>query len=252
MFCQILEVLHPSGNKRSNREGVGTKPVLQASPQVLTRLLCDDTSLTEAVKAKYKKVFDKYLLLVEQSTKHSTKSKNGFVVIQNSAFDPAPDYLREKRVGHVKTFSPLEQLGTAILLLVHMENRTDMMLLGDIKEMRYYLREHHKDLRLNNMCWTTVWEFIENDLIRRRGGEGVVLRRRAKDSREEEDNDEENAVISPTTEYTPRNTRQRVHATKKVDGNMLRRNDFISEPGISYSRSEIIGGKRQLTSTLRY
>jgi hypothetical protein len=174
IFSQICEVLSPSGNKRTNREGVGQTPTLQASPQVLTNLLLDKKPPSEAIKAKFKEVFDKFQELVDLSTQKSQTTKFGYKVIPNSAFDPAPDYLRERGVGHVKTFSPLELLATAILISFHGDLRTTGMLLGDIKEMRMYLRREHKDLRLNPACWATVWKFIEVDLIRLRGGRGAV------------------------------------------------------------------------------
>lgn len=174
IFSQILEVMHPSGNKKKNREGVGSSPTLQASPQVLTRLLLDDQSLTEAVKVKFKEVFDKYQELVDLSSQSSSGSKLGCKIIPNSAFDPAPDYLKERGVGHTKTFSPLELVATAILLLVHGDSRTIGMLVGDIKEMRIYLRRAHKDLRLNPPCWASAWLFIETDLISLRGGRGAM------------------------------------------------------------------------------
>lgn len=170
--------MHPSGNKRTNREGVGQNPTLQASPQVLTRLLHDDHSLSEAVKARFKEVFDKFQEIVNLSSQRSPNSRLGYKIISNSAFDPAPDFLRERGVGHVKTFSPLELLATAILLLVHGDERTNGMLVGDIKEMRIYLRRAHKDLRLNPACWATVWKFIDMDLISLRGGRGAAPKRR--------------------------------------------------------------------------
>ncbi|KAI9733220.1 MAG: hypothetical protein M1818_007338 [Claussenomyces sp. TS43310] len=174
IFCQILEVASPSGNKRTNRDGVGNRPILQSSPQVLTKLLLDDKSLDEDTKFKFKQVFDRYQRLVEMSSTRSPTGRLGFKIISDSAFDPAPEYLRERGVGHVKTFSPIELLATAVLLFVHLENRSDAMLLGDIMEMRHYLREKHTDLRINQVCWNTAWEYIDSVMISRRGGEGAV------------------------------------------------------------------------------
>jgi len=212
IFCQILEVMHPSGNRRTNREGVGQNPTLQASPQVLTRLLLDDHSLSEAVKAKFKEVFDKFQELVNLSSHQSHTSRFGYKIIPNSAFDPAPDYLRERSIGHVKTFSPLELLATAILLLVHGDSRTNGMLIGDIKEMRMYLRRAHKDLRLNPACWATAWKFIDADLISLRGGRGAALKRRvAANSVEEDLEDDELTQDPPLT--APATTRQLARAS---------------------------------------
>jgi hypothetical protein len=171
--------MNPSGNRRTNREGTGQTPTLQASPQVLTGLLSDEKPPSEAMKAKFKEVFDTFQKLVDLSSQTSHTSKSGYKITPNSAFDPAPDYLREPGVGHVKTFSPLELLATAILILVHSDSRSTGMLIGDIKEMRLYLRRAHKDLRLNPACWATVWKFIEVDLESLRGGRDVTRKKNA-------------------------------------------------------------------------
>jgi hypothetical protein len=216
IFCQILEVMHPSGNKKTNREGVGQTPTLQASPQVLTRLLLDDQSLSEAVKAKFKEVFDKFQELVSLSSRKSHTTKFGYKIIPNSAFDPAPDYLRERSVGHVKTFSPLELVATAILLSVHADSRTTGMLVGDIKEMRIYLRRAHKDLRLNPACWATAWQFIEVDLISLRGGRGAVPRNGVASNMDEEDLEDDELTQEPPI-AAPMTSRQRARASNSVN-----------------------------------
>lgn len=230
VFCQILEVMHPSGNKRTNREGVGQTPTLQASPQVLTRLLLDDKSLSEAVKAKFKEVFDKFQELVDLSSQPSYATKFGYKIIPNSAFDPAPDYLRERDVGHVKTFSPLELLATAILLLVRSDLRSTGMLIGDIKEMRIYLRRAHKDLRLNPACWATAWQFIDMDLISLRGGRGATRRNGvAVIADEEEDDDNEQTqdplVADPAAPATPQQRARASTSGKRTSKPRLSRTD---------------------------
>lgn len=192
IFSQICEVMSPTGNKRTNREGTGQIPTLQASPHALTQLLIDENPPSEAVKARFKEVFDKFQELVDLSSQKSHATKFGYKIIPDSAFDPAPDYLRERGVGHVKTFSPLELLATAILILIHGDSRTTGMLIGDIKEMRMYLRRAHKDLRLNPACWATVWQFVEVDLIRLRGGRGAVRKNGAVVDASEGDNSDEN------------------------------------------------------------
>jgi len=213
IFSQICEVESPSGSKRTNKEGVGQSPTLQASPQVLTTLLLDEKPPSEAVKAKFREVFNKFQELVDHSSKKSHNAKFGYKISPNSAFDPAPDYLRERGVSHVKTFSPLELLATAILILCHGKSRTSGMLLGDIKEMRTYLRRAHKDLRLNPACWATVWKFIEVDLISLRGGRGAVKKGGAEIntvSRDNDDDGDDEANQGPldTTPATPvRDTR---------------------------------------------
>jgi hypothetical protein len=191
--------MSPSGNKRNNREGVSHKPILQSSPAVLTKLLMDDASLDEGTKAKFKQVFDKFQHLIELSSEETARSKYGFVIKPDTAFDPAPGYLSERGLGHVKTFSPIELITTAVLLSVHMGDRTDDMLLGDIKEMRHYFREEHKDLRINQVCWTTAWNYVDNVMFTRRGGTGTFRRRGA-------DNPRKNVVIdsdSEDSDYQP-------------------------------------------------
>ena len=51
-----------------------------------------------------------------------------------------------------------------------MDSRTDEELLADIKEMRRYLRAEHKDLRVNAQCWATSWEYISEEMRRRKSG----------------------------------------------------------------------------------
>lgn len=177
IFCQIMEVMSPSADKKKNREGAGWKPTYQASPSNLTKLLTDSPSLNESVKRKFKKVFDKYAELVESCSTPDEDSPTGFKIKPNSCFAPSPEGVRNRGVTHVKTFSPLEVVATAILLLRHMDDRTNKMLQGDIMEMRVYLRQKNKDLRLNNTCWADCYQYIDVDMIQLRGGAGATRRR---------------------------------------------------------------------------
>lgn len=177
IFCQIMEVMSPSADKKKSKEGTGWKPNYQATPSNLTKLLMDAPSLNESVKRKFKKVFDKYTELIESCSKPDKDSPTGFAIKADSCFAPAPAALRNRGVTHVKTFSPLEVVVTAILLLQHMDDRTNKMLEGDIMEMRVYLRQKNKDLRLNNTCWADAYQYIDVDLIQLRGGAGATRRR---------------------------------------------------------------------------
>ncbi|OBT40300.1 hypothetical protein VE00_09642 [Pseudogymnoascus sp. WSF 3629] len=177
IFCQIMEVMSPSTDKKKNREGAGWKPTYQATPSNLTKLLMDTPSLNESVKRKFKKVFDKYVKLIESCSQPDKDSPTGLTIKKDSCFAPAPEGLKNRGVFHVKTFSPLEVVATAILLLRHMDDRTDKMLQGDIMEMRVYLRQKNKDLRLNNTCWADSYQFIDVDMIQLRGGAGASRRR---------------------------------------------------------------------------
>jgi len=159
IFAQILEVKTVLDDPQNS----GVTPALQSNPQALTKLLLNNGSLNVAVKAQLKDVFDTYQGLIDLCSREPA-NKDSPKIIRNSAFDPSPQFLEGKKVNHVKTFSPLELLATAILILCHMGSRKQQMLLDDIKNMRYYLREKHQDLRVNNQCWTTAWKFIYQEL----------------------------------------------------------------------------------------
>jgi hypothetical protein len=131
---------------------------LQASPQALVRILESRDPINPLLKLRFKSIFDRFENLVILQSKQKTGTK--YEIKRNSIFDPAPDFLRSKDVDHTKTFSPLELIGTAILVSFHMDNRNDDELLEDIKLMRIHLRKVHKDLRVNAQCWVTVWEYI--------------------------------------------------------------------------------------------
>lgn len=133
-------------------------PTLQASPQALTRVLEDKSPINPALKLKFKAIFDRFETLVKLSSTQITTTK--YRINRNSVFDPAPDFLRGGDVEHVRTFSPLELIASAILVAYNMDTRSDAELLEEVKEMRYHLRLMHKDLRVNAQCWLTVWEFL--------------------------------------------------------------------------------------------
>jgi len=164
IFTMIQEVM--TGRKKRS-----SAPTLQASPQSLLRVLDDKTPINPVLKLKFKAIFDRYETLVKLSSTQMTTTR--FKVKRNSVFDPAPDYLREAGINHVRTFSPLELIATAILIAVRAEKSTNEELLDDIKEMRFHLRIKHKDLRVNAQCWITVWEFITDVLDRRRSGKSA-------------------------------------------------------------------------------
>ncbi|TVY45025.1 hypothetical protein LSUB1_G000749 [Lachnellula subtilissima] len=158
VFTMIQEVM--SGKRKRS-----SAPTLQASPQALLKMLDDKAPIEDVLKLKFKAIFDRYENLVKLSSTQITATR--FKVNNNSVFDPAPDFLRAPGVEHVRTFSPLELIGTAILVSYHMDTRTDQELLEDVKAMRIYLRLNHKDLRVNAQCWVTVWEFVTEEMSRR-------------------------------------------------------------------------------------
>ncbi|KAJ8067399.1 hypothetical protein OCU04_004750 [Sclerotinia nivalis] len=160
IFTMIQEVL--SGRTNGRREKA--VPSLQASPQALMRVLEDPEPISMGLKLAFKDVFDRFESLIKKS---STKLGDGrYKLLKDSVFDPAPDYLKESDVNHVRTFSPLELVASGILISYHKDKRSDDALLEDIKAMRRFLRLKHKDLRVNAQCWATAWEFISERVNR--------------------------------------------------------------------------------------
>jgi len=151
IFTMIQEVM-------SDRRKKNATPSLQASPQALSRVLDDPEPINPVLKLHFKQVFDKYESLIKSCSEQITATS--YKVNKNSVFDPAPDFLRGEEVSHVRTFSPLELVATGVLICYYMEERSDEQLLESIKELRHYLRQKHKDLRLNAQCWATAWECI--------------------------------------------------------------------------------------------
>ncbi|KAL2069350.1 hypothetical protein VTL71DRAFT_15688 [Oculimacula yallundae] len=164
IFTMIQEI-HSSARRQKYIDS-NTAPPLQASPQALLRILDDKKDISPRMKIKFKSVFDRYEKLVKLSSTQITATR--FKVNHNSVFDPSPDYIRRAAITHVRTFSPLELVVTAILVAVHMDSRTDEQLLEDVREMRLWLRKKHKDLRVNTQCWTTAWMFITKQMDVRR------------------------------------------------------------------------------------
>lgn len=119
-----------------------------------------------SMKTKFKTIFDRYESLVKLSSTQVTATR--WRVNTNSVFDASPAFLRQAKIYHVRTFSPFELVIVAILVTVHKDHRTDMELLEDVKFMRIYLRQKHRDLRVNAQCWTTAWQYITDEMDIRR------------------------------------------------------------------------------------
>ncbi len=167
IFTMIQEVMAGERRRKKVNGDVSTTPALQASPPALQRVLEDKMPINPSLKLRLKSIFDKYETLVKLSSTRITATT--WRVKVNSVFDPAPEYLREVGVNHVRTFSPLELVVTAVLVAVRMEERTEEELLDDVGEMRKYLRGKHRDLRVNAQCWNTAWEFITEVMEKRIG-----------------------------------------------------------------------------------
>ena len=165
IFASIMEVDNPSDNAVS--------PTFAITPAKLTHLIKHPELLTEKQKRVFKKVFDRFQQLLDACT-IPDGSKVVRQVDNNSCFGKNPEYVREQGQTHVKTFSPLELLSTALLIHLHGDKRNDAMLKGDILDMRVFLREKHMDLRLNTQCWASMWDYVNNQIFLRRGGEGTA------------------------------------------------------------------------------
>jgi hypothetical protein len=157
-FRSVLTIFAMVQEVRADRTGRPVMPILQASAQALNKLLEDKEPINPVLKLIFKTIFDKIETLVKLSSTQLTATK--YKLNKNSVFDPAPDFLREEVVSHVRTFSPVELICTAVLVSYHMESRTNEELLGDVKNLRHRLRVRHKDLRVNTECWRTAWDFI--------------------------------------------------------------------------------------------
>lgn len=226
IFAAIMEVDSPSGN--------GVIPGFAITPAKLTKLIKHDELLTEKLKRVFKKVFDRFQQLLDSSVVRDG-SQSGRQINDNSCFGRSPETLREQGQHHVKTFSPLETLSTAILLHVHGDMRNDTMLKGDIMDMRLVFRERHKDLRLNTQCWATAWDYINNELFLRRGGEGLArkyvngqtIKTTRKGAGEQEDeansDDEPAAPVAPMMGASSSNstTRQSRKRASVIDADSL-------------------------------
>lgn len=150
IFSMIQEVLGKSADLPA--------PTLQASPLALTKFLEEKQPINMALKLALKSIFDRFEGLVSQSSTQFTATK--YEVNEDSVFYPAATFLREDAVSHVRTFSPLELICTAVLIAYHMDGSSDEELLNGVKNLRRYLRLEHKDLRVNPKCWSTAWNFI--------------------------------------------------------------------------------------------
>lgn len=151
----------------TNRQRRSSAPTLQANPTALLRLLEDEKPISNALKNRFKLIFDKFEHLIKLCSDQITATR--FKIKANSPFDPAPDFLRKPETDHGKTFSPLELVATAVLVACHMKHRTDEELIEDVKAFRIYIRTKRQDLRLNAQCWVSVWGFIDVEMRERRG-----------------------------------------------------------------------------------
>lgn len=99
-------------------------------------------------------------------------------------------------------------VGISVLISVYSESRNNRTLIGDIRQFRAHLREHHKDLRMNTDVWRTIWNYIDNLEQLRGAMDGSTIDRTAQQPTpavtpaaveiEEHDEEEERTVpVSP-------------------------------------------------------
>ncbi len=137
-FSQIYECLDPSA-----ANGV---PVVRSSVGALETFLTNEPALDSKTRDHLRRVFTLFNDLVEED----------------------PQTFRNNGYRHVKTFAPIELISVAVLISQHGLTRPRGMLLGDIRALREHLRSKHVDLRMNKVCWSSAWEFID-DLEGQRG-----------------------------------------------------------------------------------
>ncbi|KAF2202134.1 hypothetical protein GQ43DRAFT_480149 [Delitschia confertaspora ATCC 74209] len=147
-FSQILEVQYPS-----NPDGI---PRLKTNHSSLPKLLQNKEALDDKTRSHLSSVFNTFETLVKR--------------------DPSVFILGDRPIKGPKTFSPVEFVATAVLISMYSESRNNNLLLGDIWELRVFLRQRHKDLRMNKTVWMSVWEFVDQ-LEVRRGVVGSTIRR---------------------------------------------------------------------------
>ncbi|KAF2655287.1 hypothetical protein K491DRAFT_432601 [Lophiostoma macrostomum CBS 122681] len=133
-FSQILEVQHPT-----NANGI---PVLRTNHKALPKFLENRAALDDATKSHLRSVFKTFKELIELDPDTFTNVGRAFTRVQ--------------------TFAPVEMVAISVLISVYSESRNNRLLIGDIRQFRTLLREHHKDLRMNAYVWKTTWNFIDN------------------------------------------------------------------------------------------
>jgi len=128
-FAQILEVQYPS-----RKDG---RPMTKVQMPAVTSM-CRKVNCDEASKSHLASVFSKFQELVELSPQ--TFKDNGYKIAKN--------------------FAPIEIVAVSVLLSLYMDSRNTAMLLGDIAAMRDEVRKAVPDLRMDNITWQSLWQYI--------------------------------------------------------------------------------------------
>lgn len=152
-----------------NRRGRSFQLVLQIFKQILNsgdynpkysagaaalKGFCDrPTLLDESFKATARRVFHTY----------------------NEILKKHPETFENHAYTHATKYSPIEFVGSAVLIHQYPQRNNPALLSGDILHMRRYLRQNRQDLRSNTSTWKCLMEFV-NNLEGHRGGVNVTAR----------------------------------------------------------------------------
>ncbi|EUC42486.1 hypothetical protein COCMIDRAFT_39437 [Bipolaris oryzae ATCC 44560] len=133
-FSQIVEV---KNSRATNGNGI---PVFKAAYNAVPKLLDNAEAVNDATKSHLAAVWKTFSELAE--------------------LDPHTFTNADKHLRGVQTFAPVEMVGVAVLIFMHLEMGREV-LLRDIKIFREMLRESFSDLRLNRQVWKFMWEIID-------------------------------------------------------------------------------------------
>ena len=80
----------------------------------------------------------------------------------NKLLTKSPFIFREHDYDKVKSFSPIEMVAVCTLIAKHGPKQTLHQLKEDILGLRERLRSNHNDLRIQEACWKTAWDYIDD------------------------------------------------------------------------------------------
>lgn len=86
-----------------------------------------------------------------------------------SVFSSKTSYFKAT-TNNVPSFAPVDFISSAMLVYKN-PDRPNALLLQDIKALRKFVRQKHKDLRMNQVVFKTAWEFIVDEMSKRLAGD---------------------------------------------------------------------------------
>lgn len=93
----------------------------------------------------------------------------------NEVLTKHPETFENQSYTHATKYSPIEFVGSAILINQYPQRNNPALLSGDILHMRRHLRQNRQDLRSNSSTWKCLIDFV-NELEAHRGGANVTTR----------------------------------------------------------------------------